>query len=148
MARANYTLEIYLQSEVEDALPMFARTREEVDSAVDRLTAAAAGFNHNPAMHVAERPKWDDMPDHELRLDIDPEAGMAALRYFGPDDPAGQVTLGEPSSARLYRDIDSATEFPTNAAITLDHLRAAVHEFRESGGRRPRCVEWQEADGW
>ncbi|MCP2256604.1 Immunity protein Imm1 [Streptoalloteichus tenebrarius] len=145
----NYTLEIYLQSEVEDALPMVARTREEVDSAVDRLIAAAAGFNHNPAMHVAEGPKWNDMPDHGLRLDIDPRARMAALRYYGPDDEGAQVSLSEPAPAhapQLYRDIDSATPFPANAAITLDQFRAAVHEFRESGGLRPTCVRWQPAD--
>ncbi|MFB9430570.1 Imm1 family immunity protein [Streptoalloteichus tenebrarius] len=32
--------------------------------------------------------------------------------------------------------------------MALDQLRAAVHEFHETGGLRPRCVEWQPVDGW
>ncbi|MFB9432883.1 Imm1 family immunity protein [Streptoalloteichus tenebrarius] len=48
----------------------------------------------------------------------------------------------------LYQDLGTGLLFPANAAITLDQLRAAVHEFHESGGHRPTCVEWQEADGF
>ncbi|MCP2257267.1 Immunity protein Imm1 [Streptoalloteichus tenebrarius] len=147
----NYTLEIYLQSAVDQATPMYARTRQEVDAALDRIIAAAATFNHNPAMYVVDGLQWNDMPAQELAMDVDPQANMAALRYYGPDYEGAQVSLAEPAPARaprLYRDIDSATPFPANAAITLDQLRAAVHEFHESGGHRPTCVEWQPADGW
>ncbi|GGM78181.1 hypothetical protein GCM10012275_56020 [Longimycelium tulufanense] len=146
-----FTLELYLQSEVEDVLPMTARTAEEVDTAIDRIIAAAATFNHNPTAYVVEGPKWNDMPGHGLKFDINPDAKVAALAYFGPDFDGPSVTLSEPApegAPTLYRDIDSATPFPTNSAITLDQLRAAVHEFHQRGGARPECVNWQPADSW
>ncbi|MCP2257269.1 Immunity protein Imm1 [Streptoalloteichus tenebrarius] len=146
-----YTLEIYLQSEAEDALPMTARTAEEVDAAIKRVLTAAGTFNHNPTAYVVEGPKWKDKPGHGLKFDVAPEENIAALVYFGPGSDSPSMSLSNlptGNASPLYRDIDSATPFPANAAITLDHLRAAVHEFHESGGLRPTCVDWQPADGW
>ncbi|MCP2258744.1 Immunity protein Imm1 [Streptoalloteichus tenebrarius] len=147
-----YTLEFGLQAEADDAT-ITARTAEEVDAALDRVVAAAGTYDHNPTVHVVERPTFGpaEIPDHGLKIDIAHGAEVAALAYFGPGGGGPSMTLSTPplaNSRSLYRDIDSATPFPANAAITLDQLRAAVHEFHESGGLRPTCVDWQPADGW
>ncbi|SHG02368.1 Imm1 family immunity protein [Streptoalloteichus hindustanus] len=151
MAGANYTLEFGLEAATDDAT-IIARTVQEVDAALERVIAAASTFNHNPTAFVVERPRFGPLqfPDHGLKIDVDPRLGVAALAWVGPDFDCPWVTKSDRPvpGASLHKDIDSATPFPDDAAITLDQLRAAVHEFRESGGHRPKCVEWQEADGW
>ncbi|MCP2257268.1 Immunity protein Imm1 [Streptoalloteichus tenebrarius] len=147
----NYTLEFGLEAVTDDAT-IIARNAEEVDAALDRIIAASATFNHNPTAFVLERPRLGPLrfPDHGLKIDVDPERGAAALAWVGPgyDSPWMTHSDRSVSGASLHKDIDSATPFPANAAITLDQLRAAVHEFHDSGGHRPTCVEWQPTDGW
>ncbi|MCP2256371.1 Immunity protein Imm1 [Streptoalloteichus tenebrarius] len=147
----SYTLEFGLQATT-DRATITARTTGEVDEALDRIIAAAPTFSHNPTVFVLERPTFGpaEFPDHGLKFDINRDHGVAALAYVGPQFDGPSMTLSDPplEAPVLYKDIDSATPFPASAAITLDQLRAAVHEFHELGGLRPTCVAWQPADGW
>ncbi|SHH03593.1 Imm1 family immunity protein [Streptoalloteichus hindustanus] len=146
-----YTVRFGLQAKA-DRGPIIARTREEIDAALDRIIAVAPAFNHNPSAIVVERPLFGplQLPDHGIKIDIDPTCGVAAIAYVGPDFDGSWVTKSDQSrsEAILQRDIASETPFPADAAITLALLRAAVHEFHQTGGRRPTCVGWQSADGW
>ncbi|SHG77471.1 Imm1 family immunity protein [Streptoalloteichus hindustanus] len=149
----SYTLEFGLQAKT-DRGSFTARTVEEVDAALDRVIAAAVdyGYRHNPTAFVVERPVFGpaEIPDHGLKFDVDPDQRVAALVWVGPGFDQPWMTLSNTPLPKvdLYRDLGIGLRFPANAAITLDQLRAAVHEFHESGGHRPTCVQWQEADGF
>ncbi|SHG77402.1 Imm1 family immunity protein [Streptoalloteichus hindustanus] len=149
----SYTLEFCLQARADDAT-FTARTVEEVDAALDRVIAAAVGngYYHNPTALVLERPTFGPLqfPDHGLKFDVDPDQRVAALVWVGPGFDQPWMTLSNTPLPKvdLYRDLGIGLRFPANATITLDQLRAAAHEFHESGGHRPTCVEWQEAEGF
>ncbi|SHG02339.1 Imm1 family immunity protein [Streptoalloteichus hindustanus] len=146
-----YSAHFHLQAR-QGAFSEAARTDDELARLFERLTEAK-GIKHNPSLHIVERPRFGpaEVPDHGLKLDVDVAAGIGALAYFGPDFSAPSMSLSEPEIPHapvLYRDRGIGEPFPANAVIPLEKVREAVLEFRRSGGRRPTCVEWQEADEW
>jgi hypothetical protein len=151
---AEFSIEFGLQAG-SDRGPIVARSAEEVDGAFDRILAADP-LLHNPTAFIRERPRIGPagIPDHGLKLDLRPEHGVGAMSYFGgPEDGhAGPwVTRAAdpvPSAAMLRRDIDSATLYPADAAVPIEDIRRALHEFLTTGGRRPTAVAWQPSDSW
>lgn len=149
-----FSVEFSLQAG-NDQGPIIAHTSAEVAAAFARILAAAP-LLHNPTAHVRERPRFGpaQIPDHGLKMDVSPQFGVGALAYFG--DPENEqsgpwVTKSgaqTTSAPLLHRDIDSATPFPVDAAISLDLIRQALHEFHSSGGRRPPSVAWQASASW
>ncbi|MDG4834856.1 Imm1 family immunity protein [Solwaraspora sp. WMMD1047] len=138
-----------------DRGPILARSAAEVDAAFARLLAAAP-LLHNPTVFIRERPRIGPagIPDHGLKLDLRPSCGVGAMSYFGdPADgcPGPWVTRAVgpvPPGVVLYRDIDSASRYPADAAVPLAHIRRALNEFCAGGGRRPATVAWQQATTW
>ena len=49
---------------------------------------------------------------------------------------------------KLYRDMDSAGTFPSDAHIPLNTLARAVEDFRSTGGLRPALVAWRPSTIW
>ncbi|MDG4834093.1 Imm1 family immunity protein [Solwaraspora sp. WMMD1047] len=151
--RGSLSVEFSLQAD--DTGPIIAGDPAEVDRAFDRILAAAPRLLHNPTAFIRERPRTGPagVPDHGLKLDVCPAHGVGAMSYYGDPDTSGQpgpwITRGPgPSPVVLRRDIDSATPYPADAAVTLDDIRRALHEFLTTGGRRPTAVDWQQATTW
>lgn len=147
-----YTVQVDIMAEGGNA-SIKARTPEELDAALDRILAAPM-LHHNPTLAIVERISDDDAwPDHGLKLDVIPADGVGALAYYGegPEGFGPWVSMGsvaESSTRKLLADIDSATPFPDDAAVSVETIREAVHEFHKTGGRRPTAVRWQAGEGW
>lgn len=104
-----------------------------------------------------------ELPNHQLKFDLDTQHHVAAVHLFGPKDfrPTEATSDAEdttawialprqadtriPGGVTLYIDRDTRTEFPQEATLPLDLLRELLHEFMRTG-KRPTCVDWQQTD--
>ncbi|MEU7476749.1 Imm1 family immunity protein [Lentzea sp. NPDC042327] len=97
-----------------------------------------------------------ERPDALVELVVAPLEQVGALLFHSPESraprPADDTSTGVyatraeapvPGAPTLYVDTDTKTPFPTDAALPVPHLLAALEEFRQTG-ERPTCVEWQE----
>ena len=71
----------------------------------------------------------------------------AALYYRGSDRRAWITHNPQPTAdpPRLLFDPEASADFPAEAAVSVDKIRAAVREYLETGAR-PTCVPWREPD--
>lgn len=132
----------------------------------DVLTDILANPQPHPTVVYAQnRPTVGpaELPDHQLKFDLDAEHHVAAVHLFGPkdflptettsdtDDTAAWIAVPRqaesriPSGVTLYIDRDTRTEFPQEATLPLNLLRELLHEFMRTG-KRPTCVDWQRTD--
>ncbi|GGP45026.1 hypothetical protein GCM10010185_16030 [Saccharothrix coeruleofusca] len=120
---------------------------------------------HPTVVYAQNRPTVGpaELPDHQLKFDLDAEHHVAAVHLFGPkdflptettsdtDDTAAWIAVPRqaenrmPSGVTLYIDRDTRTEFPQEATLPLNLLRELLHEFMRTG-QRPTCVDWQRTD--
>lgn len=120
---------------------------------------------HPTVVYTQNRPTVGpaELPDHQLKFDLDPQHHVAAVHLFGPtdflpdkatsgaEDTAAWIALPRqtdtwvPSGVTLYIDRDTRTAFPEEATLPLDLLRELLHEFMRTG-KRPTCVDWQQTD--
>jgi len=132
-----------------DVAAQFKTTLEKID----QLAAA---------LRIAED-LVQELPDHQLKFDLDTEHHIAAVHLFGPKDFLAADMTGEaddttawialhrqadirvPTGVTLYIDRDTRTEFPAKAALPLKVLRDLLHEFMRTG-ERPICVDWQQTN--
>ncbi|ASU77603.1 hypothetical protein CDG81_03945 [Actinopolyspora erythraea] len=80
-----------------------------------------------------------------MTLTVDPEAGYAAIRWFGMDPPEGlYVTHNSEVEPQVDLLTDGGTPncFPRSAALSLGDIRKALVEF-VSTGKRPVGVNWE-----
>lgn len=138
--------------------PVTVRSEQELERALEEVLAYKQP--HPTPVCAQGRPTFGplNLPDHQLKFDVDAEAGVGAIHAFGSPDFHGDEAAGafysrvsrrtpadDVSPAALYIDFDTRTRFPPDAAIPLALLRQALLEFMKTG-RRPTCVEWQESD--
>jgi hypothetical protein len=127
--------------------PVILSSDEDVDALVDAVLAEEFG-NSVAALYVAERPKTErDMPDHELRVAFNSEAGVGGLRYAGRhEDRAGVWYASGKTSERdevFYYYMGHDEGWPQDSEVPIEDVRAAVKEFLESVGGRPATAEWK-----
>ncbi len=155
-----HALELWYFTETNQADdPVTVRSESELERALEELLAYKQP--HPTPVCAQDRPTFGplNLPDHQLKFDVDLEAGVGAIHVFGSPDFHGEGIAqgdfysrvsqwtqdGDASPATLYIDFDTRTKFPPDAAIPLALLRQALRELMETG-RRPTCVNWQESD--
>ena len=120
--------------------PRTLSTPNDVRTFVDDLAAHPAPCAtldlYNPG-----RLTIDGFPDHLLRVTLDPRTRRGALTYLG-HDPHGRDALwvsrpdtGSPGGA--------ATRSGRTPTLPVPLLTVALTQFVESGGERPRSVDWR-----
>ncbi|MGQ0841012.1 Imm1 family immunity protein [Actinokineospora sp.] len=83
-------------------------------------------------------------------LDVGLKSDRGVLRYSGRDWFEGLYSTGElpiTGTPLLYFYMDTDTEFPPNAEVSIDAIRQAVKEFLATNGALPTCVRWQADQG-
>lgn len=128
--------------------PSVVRTSEDVDALIDAL-ATGPEFENLAVLHSSERELLPSgFPDHEFMVGVDGERRVGVLSFM---DDKNFVSLGSSGGNGVevsYFVVESPTEFPVTAEISLALVRQAVKEFLSSGGQRPMCVQWQEPEIW
>jgi hypothetical protein len=83
----------------------------------------------------------------ETVLVVTVSRGWGAAYYRAPDMWAWITRNPQPSTdaPELLFDGEAGTDYPSGAAIPVDHLRKAIEEYLRTG-ERPTCVEWQAAE--
>lgn len=126
-----------------------------IDHLWQLLAHYATAWAYNPILAVlpSVTPLPEDAHDNQLRLDIDPHIGFGAFACtISRGLPVAQMwftrghATAETAAHRRVADYCSADEslFPPDAAVPLDVLRRAVHEFYDlDGAALPECVDWQ-----
>jgi immunity protein Imm1 of predicted polymorphic toxin system len=79
--------------------------------------------------------------DDELRLDIDFDAGRAALRWLPDQTHAVELNPTEPIVVLESSDHDLVTIPAALARVSVDTARRAVSEYVRTG-QRPNCAHW------
>jgi hypothetical protein len=79
--------------------------------------------------------------DDVLRLDVDFDAGRAALRWLPDGTHAVELEAAESIVVLESSDYDVVTIPAVLARVSVDTARRAVTEYVRTG-QRPTCVEW------
>jgi hypothetical protein len=119
-------------------------------------TVLASDLVRVPTALIRERAEREEgVPGHGLKFMADPESETGALAYFGPRGPdygpGAWVSYSDTElhpEVKLWRDMESASAFPSDSHIALDALARAVEGFRRSGGLRPEAVSWRPSTTW
>lgn len=133
-----YFLEATYDAERE---PAALRTPAEIDAFIAELLAA--GTEPIAAAVYAINEATDTDPDHELVVGLRPGSDLGAMRYAGDDGDWFSLGNQTRPDGVEYAYFGTGTEFPANAEVPVDVVRAALGEMLSSGGARPGCVEWQ-----
>lgn len=94
--------------------------------------------------------KEGPLPDHQMRVSVQPSSGYAALSYTDNDDPempiANSYNPRRPlPKINLIFNGSTNSVFPRSAAIPIADARRALHEWLRTR-RRPTCIEWRPYD--
>jgi hypothetical protein len=103
------------------------------------------GDNTIAGIYINERPATPQgLPDHELRIAIDGERKVGAIRYMSGND--AWYASGQQSNLDevLYFYMGHEEQYPQDSEVTVEELRTALHEFLASGGDRPISSSWSE----
>lgn len=155
----NHTLELwYFRDDDDTDEPVTVRSRAALD---ELLEDVFSNEQPHPTVVVAhDRPTIGPLhlPDHQIKFAADPVAGVAALYAMGSPSFVDRADVTDRSPHRawvsqgacdgeviLWLDSDAGIRFPSDAVISLDKLREALHEFMRTG-QRPTCLGWQEID--
>lgn len=119
--------------------PGMASTAEEVDAFLDDLLAQP--YETSMAnLYPAEQAEGDFI---ELSVGLDPERGVGGLQYSGPGGRWFSKDRVSEYEQVVYCYFGNGCEYPHDSEVPIDLIRKAVVEFLESGGERPKSVEWQ-----
>jgi hypothetical protein len=103
------------------------------------------GDNTIASLYINERPTTaQGLPDHELRIAIDGERKVGAIRYMSGNDAWYAVGQQSDLDAVLYFYMGHDEQYPSDSEITIDEIRTAANEFLATGGDRPTSLTWSE----
>jgi hypothetical protein len=103
------------------------------------------GDNTIAGIYINERPATaQGLPDHELRIAIDGERKVGAIRYMSGNDAWYAVGQVSNRDEVLYFYMGHDEQYPQDSETTVDEIRAATNEFLASGGDRPTSPTWSE----
>jgi hypothetical protein len=117
--------------------PVPVATTRELDELLDRIQAAAPA-DAPPLVAL-------DMPDRQRSLVIGLRGPVGLLNFVDLNDAdGGAVSKADSDGAETppYFYCGHWTEFPTDAELPIDDVRAAAREYL-STGHRPTNVTWQ-----
>jgi hypothetical protein len=117
--------------------PVAINTIGELDELLDRIQATA----------LAEAPPLIalDRPDQQRSLVVGLRGGVGLLNFVDLNDAdGGAVSKADNDGAETppYFYCGHWTEFPTDAELPVDDVRAAAREYLATG-QRPTNVTWQ-----
>jgi hypothetical protein len=119
--------------------PITVNSRDDLEALLDRAIADSTDAAVPPLIQLSRR---------------DPE-GWAILQV-GLNDQRGIITHTDGSGGAISSNGDSdgqnvnydymghLRDVPANAEIPIQLVRKAAHEYLDSAGKRPACVNWQE----
>jgi hypothetical protein len=90
-------------------------------------------------------------PNHQLRISVNPRAGIAALNYM--DNDAEESIMNSFNPAHPLPEVDlifsgtTGDVFPRTAAIPIQDARDALLEWIETW-HRPTCIQWRPYDSY
>jgi hypothetical protein len=120
------------------------RSPEDIARFVDELLAA--GWEYTAATVYAVDEANDGDPDHELTVGADSEIGLGAVRYTGESGTwYSQGDRVNPNGVTFYY-FGNDHQFPADAEVPLDTVRAAMWELLTRQGQRPDCLTWQQLE--
>ena len=91
------------------------------------------GDNTIASLYINERPTTaQGLPDHELRIAIDSERKVGAIRYMSGNDAWYAVGQKSDLDEVLYFYMGHDEQYPQDSEITLDEIRTATKEFLTS----------------
>ncbi|WNV90622.1 Imm1 family immunity protein [Umezawaea sp. Da 62-37] len=136
-----------IQNADESGEQMTVTTPEEVDALLTRLAESGAGaavIEHQERALIPDvegllgAPGEVKIPDHDVAAAV--SSGFGYLTYADPDQDYSTLVGedGSPVYASEYVD------YPAGSGVRVGVLAEALKEFLATG-RRPSCVEWQEA---
>jgi immunity protein Imm1 of predicted polymorphic toxin system len=142
----SYTISAYYGSDEESKT---LSTREDVSDFLAFLLDAADkdADNTAAALYIDERPKdKDGLPDHEIRVGINPGLSTAALGYT--DIRGSFYAQGKDSGGDdiPYFSEGHDESFPADSVVTLELIRNAITEILQTG-TRPSDVRWASIHG-
>ena len=85
-------------------------------------------------------------PNHQMRVSVNPDAGVAGLNYIQNDEPKLPIANSynpkpSPAAYLIFTGSNGAV-FPRSAAISIADARRALNEWLRTR-RRPTCIEWR-----
>ena len=123
--------------------PVLLTTPEDIDTMIDDLLSDLEGDNSVASLHINERPLGNlDMPDHQLRIAVDAQREVGALRYVGDRQAWYVPGTTNPADEVEYFFTGHDEAWPQDSDTTIDTIRAAAKEFLASGGERPASADW------
>ncbi|MGQ0838042.1 Imm1 family immunity protein [Actinokineospora sp.] len=118
------------------------RTEADIARFVAELLAADP-FHRSASVYAIDE-TTDADPDHEMIVGVAPERTLGVVRYTG--DGGDWASRGDATSPVdvVYTYFGTGHDFPADAEVPLSLVQRAMVELLATGGRRPRCVVWQE----
>lgn len=103
------------------------------------------GDNTIAGIYINERPTTaQGLPDHELRIAIDGDRKVGAIRYMSGNNAWYAVGQKSDLDEVLYFYMGHDEQYPQDSELTIDEIRTATNEFLTSGGNRPTSPTWSE----
>lgn len=134
------SLDVYYLFE-HDENPVVVTTADEVDALIDRVRSESP-----PEAPILMDVHLSGDP-YAQGLDVGVSGDRGVVRYSGRDWPRGVFGVTEEECCdgeeRSYFYMGHCRGFPASSEIPLDLVRAAVKEFMEVDGARPKCIRWQ-----
>jgi hypothetical protein len=117
---------------------------QDIDALILELSTDD-GDNTIAGIYINERPVTPQgLPDHELRIAIDGERKVGAVRYMSGNNAWYAVGQKSDLDEVLYFYMGHDEQYPQDSEITIDEIRTATNEFLTSGGDRPTSPTWSE----
>lgn len=117
---------------------------QDIDTLILELSTDD-GDNTIASIYINERPATPQgLPDHELRIAIDGERKVGAIRYMSGNN--AWYAIGQKSNLDevLYFYMGHDERYPQDSELTIAEIRTATNEFLTSGGNRPTSPTWIE----
>ncbi|MEV8374769.1 Imm1 family immunity protein [Kribbella sp. NPDC056861] len=103
------------------------------------------GDNTIASIYINERHTTPQgLPDHELRIAIDGERKVGAIRYMSGNNAWYAVGQQSNLDEVVYFYMGHDEQYPQDSEITIDDIRTATNEFLASDGNRPTSPIWSE----
>jgi hypothetical protein len=124
--------------------PSTLRTRTEIREFLTALVSAGWEFSAAAVYSVDETA--DDEPGHELIVGVNNATQSGGLRYAGSDGDWYSKGTQVSDHGIQYVYFGTGHDFPADSEIPLTDIERAMGELLTSGGLRPECVTWQQAE--